>query len=269
MKTLLFLGDIVGRPGRTLLTEHLPAFREREKIDVVVANGENAAGGSGLTGSLAAELKRAGVDGITLGDHVWDQKSFAAEIDSLPYVCRPANLVAGCPGRDHLILETSGFRLGVMTFLGRNFMPPRDCPFHAAKRLLGDYRDRADAWLLEIHAEATSEKVAFGWAFNGQATLIVGTHTHIPTADTTILDQGTAYCTDAGMTGPYRSVIGREIGPVVERFFDGMPKRLNVAQEDVRMSGVKVTFDETNGRAVEASLVHLTEEQLHIQPAGE
>lgn len=262
MKTVLFLGDIVGRPGRDLVGRALPALREREQIDLVVANGENAAGGSGLTAALAAELLRAGVDGITLGDHVWDQKTLVNEIDQLPRVCRPANLAPGNPGRDHLILEGNGFRLGVLTVLGRNFMPPQECPFRTTERLLGEVGDQADAWLLEIHAEATSEKVAFGWAFNGRAALIVGTHTHIPTADTTVLDQGTAYCTDAGMTGPYRSVIGREIEPVIGRFRDGMPRRFAVAQEDVRISGVKVVLDETTGRAVAAELLHRRAEEL-------
>ncbi|MCC5790509.1 MAG: YmdB family metallophosphoesterase [Opitutales bacterium] len=261
MPRVFFIGDIVGRPGRTVVREVLPGFRQAEKVDVVVANAENAAGGSGLTGRLARELRGWGVDAITLGDHVWDQKSFAAEIPGLDWVCRPANLHPDCPGRDHLVIEKDGFRLGVFTVLGRNFLPPRDCPFQVARAKLDRLAEECDAILMEVHAEATSEKVALGWFADGQAALVVGTHTHIPTADCTLLEKGTGYCTDAGMTGPYRSVIGREAEPIIERFIDGMPRRFEVAQKDVRLSGVLVDIETSTGQATDLRLVHLRENE--------
>lgn len=261
MPRVFFIGDIVGRPGRSVVRSVLPAFREREHIDIVVANAENAAGGSGLTGRLARELRDCGVDAITLGDHVWDQKSFAAEIPSLEWVCRPANLYPENPGRSHLVVEKEGFRLGVFTVLGRNFLPPKDCPFQVAGKKLESLAEECDAILMEVHAEATSEKVALGWFADGRAALVVGTHTHIPTADSGLLEKGTAYCTDAGMTGPYRSVIGREAEPIIERFIDGMPRRFEVAQKDIRLSGVIVEIDKNSGQATGVSLVHLREHE--------
>lgn len=261
MPRVLFIGDIVGRPGRALLKEILPNFRQSHSIDIVVANAENAAGGSGLTGRLARELRECGIDAITLGDHVWDQKSFAAEIPALDWVCRPANLHPKCPGRERLIVEKEGFRLGVFTVIGRNFLPPKDCPFQVADAQLEALSKECDAILMEVHAEATSEKVALGWFADGRAALVVGTHTHIPTADSGLLEKGTAYCTDAGMTGPYRSVIGREVEPIVERFIDGMPRRFEVAQGDVRLSGVMVDIDASTGQASGVSLVHLRESE--------
>ena len=249
MKRVLFLGDIVGRPGRTFLAERLSSLRRKHGIDLVVANGENAAAGSGLNGRIAAELASIGVDGITLGDHIWDQKSFAGEIADLDHVCRPVNLPESCPGATSLVLEKNGFRLGVFTVMGRVFMAPCACPFQAADRIVTTLREECDAILVEIHAEATSEKVALGWHLDGRVAAVIGTHTHIPTADARVLPGGTAYLTDAGMTGPYRSVLGREIEPVLGRFLDGMPRRFEVASGDVRICGAIIEIDESKGLA--------------------
>ena len=253
----MFLGDIVGRPGRVFLAERLSSMRRRHGIDLVVANGENAAGGSGLNGRIAAELASIGVDGVTLGDHVWDQKSFPREIVDLEYVCRPANLVESCPGATSLVLEKSGFRLGVFTVMGRVFMAPCDCPFRTADRMLTTLKEESDAVLVEVHGEATSEKVALGWHLDGRVAAVIGTHTHIPTADARILPKGTAYLTDAGMTGPYQSVLGREIEPVLGRFIDGMPRRFEVASGDVRICGAVIEIDESRGlaRSIEPVMV--------------
>ncbi len=244
-KRILFIGDIVGQPGRQCLQSLLSNTIRSRQIDLVVANGENAAGGSGINRSIAESIKRFGVDAITLGDHVWDQKGFEHEIESLPFVCRPANLPTSCPGRDALIIEKDGFRLGIFTVLGRHFMKiEADHPFFSADRMIDRLKGQCDAILTEIHAEATSEKVAMGHYLDGRVSLVVGTHTHIPTADAIILPRGTAYMTDAGMTGPYHSVLGREIDAVMGRMLDGMPRRFPVANKRVMLCGCIVTIGE-------------------------
>ncbi len=246
---LLFIGDIVGKPGREIVCALVPKLRAELDLDFVIANAENAAGGSGVTGAICKSLLAAGVDAITLGDHIWDQKGFEGEIAGLERVCRPANLPAACPGRDHLLLEQNGFRLLAFTVLGRNFMGPKvDCPFLAADALLQKYAGQYHGVFAEIHAEATSEKQAMGWHLDGRATAVLGTHTHVATADGSLLRQQTAFMCDVGMTGPHESVLGREIEPVLGRFLDGMPRRFEVATGDNRLSGALVEFNAT-GRA--------------------
>lgn len=254
--SLLFIGDIVGRPGRGIVVDKVAQLRERLSLDFVIANAENSAAGAGITGTIVRELLAGGVDAITLGDHVWDQKGFEAEIGQFERVCRPANLPAVCPGRERLIVEKNGFRLGVFTVLGRNFIGLKgDCPFAAADRLLQASAADCDAVFVEAHMEATSEKIALGWYLDGRALAVVGTHTHVPTADATVLPKGTAYLTDAGMTGPYESVLGRDIQAVIGRFVDGMPRRFEVASGDVRLSGALVRYDPAARRAVSCELV--------------
>lgn len=256
MIRVLFIGDIVGRPGREIVAERLARWRHELGADFVIANAENAAAGAGLTAALARALLQTGIDAITLGDHLWDQRGFEAEIRELERVCRPANLPAVCPGRAHLILEKGGFRLAVFTVLGRQYLNLKsECPFLACDRMLSQLAGQADAALVEIHAEATSEKQALGWYLDGRAMAVIGTHTHVPTADARILPKGTAFLCDAGMTGPYESVLGREIEPVVGRFLDGMPRRVPVAERDVRMSGVLVEYDEGARRAGSCELL--------------
>ncbi len=258
MKQLLFLGDIVGAPGRNLVREKIAALREELGLTWVVANGENSAGGSGINRSIACELADAGVDAITLGDHVWDQRGFDHEIAAIPKICRPANLPPQCPGATYVISEAAdGARLLVFTVLGRQFMGPKaDCPFATSDRLLKELAGQYDYALVEIHAEATSEKIALGWYLDGRAALVVGTHTHVATADVAVLPGGTAYQSDAGMCGPHHGVLGREIAPVLGRFLDGMPRRFPVAEADVRLNGCLVTLGE-NGRAAAATRFEL------------
>jgi 2',3'-cyclic-nucleotide 2'-phosphodiesterase len=246
---LFFIGDIVGRPGREAIEALVPKLRAERGLDFVVANAENAAAGAGINAGLATALLNAGVDALTLGDHVWDQKGWESEIAGFDRVCRPANLPAVSPGRTHLILERGGSRLLVFTVLGRNFMGPKvDCPFAAADRLLAENAGRFDAALVEVHAEATSEKQALGWHLDGRATAVLGTHTHVATADASLLKKQTAFQCDVGMTGPHESVLGRAIEPVIQRFVDGMPRRFEVAEGDVRLSGTVVDFN-ASGRA--------------------
>lgn len=256
MLKLLFIGDIVGRPGRDIVADRLPQLRREHAIDFVIANAENAAAGAGITGTIAKSILENGVDAITLGDHVWDQRGWENEIGQLDHVCRPANLPKACPGWDHLIIQARGFRVAVFTVLGRSFMNMKaEDPFAAADRLIEQLRPQADAIIVEIHAEATSEKQALGWHLDGRVTAVLGTHTHVPTADATILPKGTAFMCDVGMTGPYASVLGREVRPVIERFLDGMPRRFEVATGDVRLSGALVEINASSANAQKIELL--------------
>lgn len=240
----------MGRPGRNFVQARLAGLRDELGADIVIANAENSAGGSGITAKIAEELLGAGVDAITLGDHVWDQKNFENEIDALERVCRPANLPEQNPGRSHLIIEKAGFRLGLFTVLGRNYLTIKSsCPFQMADQKLEELRGQCDAVFVESHMEATSEKIALGWYLDGRAAAVIGTHTHVPTADGRVLPQGTAYLSDAGMCGPYASVLGRDVDEVVKTFLDGMKRRFPVATEDVRLSGCLIEVDAASGLA--------------------
>lgn len=253
---LLFIGDIVGRPGRDILAEKLPRVRTEHGIDFVIANGENAAAGAGITGAIAKSILGSGVDAITLGDHVWDQRGWENEIVAIEQVCRPANLPKSNPGWDHLIIEKRGFRVAVFTVLGRTFMGIKaDCPFLCADRMIAQLKGQADAIIVEIHAEATSEKIALGWHLDGRVTAVLGTHTHVPTADGCVLPKGTAFICDVGMTGPYAGVLGREVAPVVAKFIDGMPRRFEVATEDVRISGALIDINPSMATAKKIELL--------------
>lgn len=256
MLKLLFIGDIVGRPGRDILAEKLPRVRSEHGLDFVIANGENAAAGAGITGAIAKSILGCGVDAITLGDHVWDQRGWENEIGQIEHVCRPANLPKSNPGWDHLIIEKRGFRVAVFTVLGRTFMGLKaDCPFLCADRMVDQLKGQADAIVVEIHAEATSEKIALGWHLDGRVTAVLGTHTHVPTADACVLPKGTAFMCDVGMTGPYAGVLGREVAPVVAKFIDGMPRRFEVATEDVRISGAMIEIGASMARAKKIELL--------------
>ena len=250
MPRILFIGDIVGRPGRKIIAERLPQLRQETKADVVIANAENVAAGSGITASLARSLFASGIQAITLGDHVWDQRGWDSNIGDFPMLCRPANLPASNPGRDHVIVDVNGFRLGIFTLLGRHFIKLKaECPFLAANAMIEKLRPLTDGILVEMHAETTSEKIAMGWHLDGRAIAVLGSHTHVPTADAEVLPGGTAFICDVGMTGPYRSVLGRKIEAVLGRFVDGLPRRFEVADEDVRISSVLVDYDAEARRA--------------------
>ena len=256
MLKLLFIGDIVGRPGRDLVMERVPRLRQELALDFVIANAENVAAGAGITGTLAKSILESGVDAITLGDHVWDQRGWETEIATMDQVCRPANLPKSNPGWDHVIIEKRGFRVAMFTVLGRTFMGLKaDCPFLCADRMIEQLRSQADAIVVEIHAEATSEKIALGWHLDGRVTAVLGTHTHVPTADACVLPKGTAFMCDVGMTGPYASVLGREVAPVVAKFIEGMPHRFEVAEGDVRLSGALVEISASTTRAKKIELL--------------
>ena len=196
------------------------------------------------------------MDAITLGDHVWDQRGWENDIAQLDRVCRPANLPSACPGWDHVLVSSRGFKVAVFTVLGRQFMNMKaEDPFACADRMIERLRGQADAIIVEIHAEATSEKQALGWHLDGRVTAVLGTHTHVPTADACVLPKGTAFMCDVGMTGPYASVLGREVAPVISRFMDGMPRRFEVATGDVRMSAALIEIDPAMARAATIALL--------------
>ncbi|CAI9121648.1 TIGR00282 family metallophosphoesterase [Brytella acorum] len=250
---LAFLGDVLGRAGRDAITQHLPALRTSLRLDVVVANGENASHGYGLSPSNADDLFRAGVDVITLGNHAWDRRDMIAHIGQTPRIIRPLNYPQGTPGQGyHLLSLADGRRALVVNVMGRLFMDALDDPFRVTAELLTRYKLGASvqAVIIDIHGEATSEKMAFGHVFDGHASLVVGTHTHVPTADARILSNGTAYQTDAGMCGDYDSVIGMGKTASISRFLKKMPgERPQPAEGEGTMCGVFVETDDKTGLA--------------------
>ncbi|MFH0794242.1 MAG: TIGR00282 family metallophosphoesterase [bacterium] len=250
---VLMIGDVIGRPGRHLLSQFLPPLREEEKIEFVVANGENVAGGKGITPETMKELFDAGVNVIVGGNHIWQNREVLSIIDSETRLLRPANYPedANVPGRGFGVYDIPGknIRVGVVSLLGRVFMTAVDCPFRVGKKIVRELRKQTPLVFVDIHAEATSEKNALGCHLDGDATAVVGSHTHIPTADERILPGGTAYVTDLGMTGPYDSVIGVKKEIILQHFLSPLPVRHEVATGDPRFHAVLVTCDETTGRA--------------------
>lgn len=250
---ILFCGDIVGRSGRDVVTKHLPGLRQSLALDVVIANGENAAGGFGITAKVAKEIFAAGVDVITGGNHSWDQREAFALVESEPRMLRPQNFPAGTPGRGASIFEAGqGRRILVLNVMGRLFMDPLDDPFACVERELANHRLGASvqAIVLDLHAEATSEKMAMGHVVDGRVSLCVGTHTHVPTADTMVLSGGTAYQSDAGMCGDYDSVIGMDKKVPIARFTRKLPtERMSVATGEGTLCAIFVETDDATGLA--------------------
>ena len=272
MTRLLFIGDIVGKPGRELLRRGLAGLVAHHRIDLVIANGENAAAGFGITPDLAEELFSWGVHVISGGNHSWDKKEIVPYMADHPRLLRPANFPAGTPGRGRVVVEAqNGVSVAVINVMGRVFMTALDDPFRVVADEIGVARRDARVIFVDFHAEATSEKVAMGWHLDGRATAVVGTHTHVATADARVLPQGTAYITDVGMTGPHDSLIGVERSAVLQRFLTGLPQRFETATENPRLNGVIVTADEATGRAAGIEQLSLSAreiEALAVAPAG-
>jgi hypothetical protein len=251
----MFIGDIVGEPGRKAVKALAPKLRERHAVDFVIANGENSAGGSGITPRTAEEIFSAGVDAMTSGDHLWDQKEVMTLLADEKRFLRPMNYPPEVPGRGGGIFEVKSPKfqgaVAVLNFQGRTFMqPPVENPFLPAMNEVKKLRERTKIIFVDFHAEATSEKIAFARMLDGHVSAVVGTHTHVQTADDQVFPGGTAYLSDAGFTGPHESVLGREIEPVIKRFLTTMPQRFEVAKGQVRLQGALIEVDETTGKAL-------------------
>jgi len=260
---ILLIGDIVGKPGRRIVTQSVGWLRERENLDLIVANAENSASGSGLTPTMFRHLIKAGVDCITMGDHIYRRKEVIEVLESESTIVKPANFPANSPGRDHTILTTAnGVQVAILSLLGRVFMRPVDCPFAAADRVLATLPPEVKVILIDLHAEATSDMQAMGRYLDGRVSAVLGTHTHVPTADECILPKGTAFQCDVGMTGPHDSILGRRIDRVLETTTTFRPVPFDVAQNDVRLNGTIVTIDPTTGQATHIQRQVVTEAEL-------
>jgi 2',3'-cyclic-nucleotide 2'-phosphodiesterase len=254
---ILFLGDVFGEPGRKAVIEMMPRLRERLSADFIIVNGENAAGGRGITPKIAIALMRAGAAVITTGDHIWDQNEIVEYMATEPRLLRPLNWPEGTPGQGSIVLDTAKGKVAVVNAQGRTFtQPPLENPFLALDREIAVLREQTPVIFVDFHAEATSEKTAMGWHLNGRVSAVVGTHTHVQTADERILSDGTAFLCDAGMCGPVDSIIGSKVEPVVHRFKTGMPVKFAVAHGEVRVCGAVIDVEAATGRAVRIERVN-------------
>jgi metallophosphoesterase (TIGR00282 family) len=260
---ILFLGDIVGPAGVKFLRAALPVLRARQPIELVIANAENASGGSGITPATYQQLRESGIDLVTLGDHVYKKKDIIATLEHDERICRPANYPADAPGRELVLASTpSGAIVAAFCLLGRTFMRPVDCPFRAADRIVADLAGKARCIFVDIHAEATADKYLIAHHLKGRVTAVLGTHTHVPTADEQVLPGGTAFISDVGMCGPYDSILGRRIDRVLSTAISLVPSPFDVATGDPRLAGAIVEIDETTGRALGIQRMMLDEKGL-------
>jgi len=247
---LLFIGDVIGKPGREALSRELHRIVDRHMVDLVIANGENAAGGFGLTEETAQDLFKCGVQMITSGNHIWDKKDALDYIKREERIVRPANYPEGTPGKGTTIVKTpGGTKVGILNLEGRVFMNNLDCPFRCADREVAKLKEETQIIFVDFHAEATSEKAALGWYLDGRVSAVIGTHTHVQTADERILTAGTAYMTDAGMTGAFDSVIGVKKEEAILKFVSQRPSKFEVAKKDIRINAVVIEVDEKTGLA--------------------
>ncbi len=245
---IIFLGDIVGRPGRRAVKELLPVFKEDYSPDYIIANGENTAGGNGITRKTADELFSFGIDMLTMGNHVWDQKEIYDFIDQEERIVRPANYPSGAPGRGYVIKSVgNNTKIGIVNLSGRIFMQPLECPFKILDEIIPEIKKETNIIIVDFHAEATSEKIALAWYVDGRVSAVLGTHTHVQTADERIFPKGTGYITDVGMTGPRDSVIGVKVEPVLSKFISLRPVRFEVAKGPIQLNAVFLEIDSENG----------------------
>ena len=267
MLTVLFLGDVVGQPGRDAVIACLPKLKEEHAVDFIVVNGENSAGGRGITGKITIDLLRAGASVVTTGDHIWDQKDIFTFIDTEPRLLRPVNYPTGAPGNGYIVLETAKGKVGVINVQCRTFMQPiLDNPFRAMEETVAKVRAETPNIIVDVHGETTSEKIAMGRFLDGKVSAVLGTHTHVQTSDEQILPGGTAFLCDAGMCGPVNSILGRTVEPILNRFVSNMPASFPVAPGEVRLHGAVVQIDEKSGRALRITRV---DEPGPAETAGE
>jgi metallophosphoesterase (TIGR00282 family) len=257
---LLFIGDIVGSPGREIVKEYLPRLKRKYQPTFIVANGENSAHGKGITEKIVKELLEAGIHAITLGNHAWDNKEVFEFIDKEERMIRPANFPIGTPGRGITYVKQPEGELALINLQGRSFLPPLDCPFAVADRLVEEARKRTKFIFLDFHAEATSEKQALAWYLDGRISALVGTHTHVQTGDERILPQGTGYLTDAGMCGPADGILGMDRETVIKKFRTQLPVRFEVAAGPSQLNAVLITLDKTSGKTTRIERIRIDAE---------
>ncbi|MBS4203709.1 TIGR00282 family metallophosphoesterase [Lederbergia citrea] len=259
---ILFVGDVVGSPGRDMVKEYLPKLKRKYRPQLTIVNGENAAGGRGITEEIYKQFLEAGANAITLGNHAWDNKAIFEFIDKAKYIARPANFPENTPGTGLVFLRINALEVAIINLQGRTFMPPLDCPFKKVDELIEIAKQRTDIIFIDFHAEATSEMQAMGWYVNGRATAVVGTHTHVQTADHRILPDGTAYMTDVGMTGPYDGILGMEREAVLHKFLTGLPVRFEVPKSGRKqLSACIITVDDKTGKAVTIKPILINDDQ--------
>ncbi|MBU9714481.1 TIGR00282 family metallophosphoesterase [Evansella tamaricis] len=257
---VLFIGDVVGSPGRNCLKQFLPKLKQKYRPDITIVNGENAAGGKGITEKIYHEIKESGADVITLGNHTWDKKEIFDFIDDVPSLVRPANFPDGNPGVGYVITKFGNKKIGVISGQGRTFLPPIDCPFRKLDEIVDEVKEKTPYIFVDFHAEATSEKQAMGWFLDGRVSAVVGTHTHVQTADERILPQGTAYISDVGMTGPYDGILGMDREIIINRFLTSLPSRFEVAEGREQINGVYLTLNK-EGKAESIHRININEDR--------
>ena len=259
---ILFIGDIVGSPGREMLKKYLPKLKEKYRPTITIVNGENAASGKGITEKIYRQFLELGAQAVTLGNHSWDKKEIFDFIDDAKYLVRPANFPQGVPGKGIVYLKVNQLEVAVINLQGRTFMAPIDCPFTKADELVAEARKRTPIIFVDFHAETTSEKQAMGWYLDGRVTAVVGTHTHVQTADERILPGGTGYLTDVGMTGPYDGILGMERDAVTKRFLTALPVRFEVSETGQdQLSGVVIDVDDNSGKTKKLQRVQINRDR--------
>ncbi|MFS0637253.1 TIGR00282 family metallophosphoesterase [Mesobacillus foraminis] len=259
---ILFIGDVVGSPGRDMVKEYLPKLKEKYRPTITIINGENAASGKGINEKIYRSFLEWGAQAVTLGNHAWDKKEIFDFIDSAKYLVRPANLPPEVPGKGIAYLKVNQDEVAVINLQGRTFLPAIDCPFKKADELISEARERTPIIFVDFHAEATSEKLAMGWYLDGRVTAVIGTHTHVQTADNRILPEGTAYLTDAGMTGPYDGILGVQREAVLKRFLTSLPVRFEVTEGGRnQLSGAIIDLDNKTGKAKKIERVLINDDQ--------
>lgn len=262
---ILFIGDIVGSPGREMVKRYLPPLKVKFNPHVTIVNGENAAHGKGLTEKIYHELISYGAQMITMGNHTWDKREIFEFIDDAKYLVRPANFPENTPGKGITYIPVNGKELAIINLQGRTFLPAIDCPFKKAEELMEEARKRATYIFVDFHAEATSEKQAMGWFLDGKVSAVVGTHTHVQTADERILPNGTAYITDVGMTGPYDGILGVDREAVLKKFLTSLPVRFEIAEGRTQLSGVVIDLDSQTGKAKDIKRILINDDHMFFE----
>ncbi|MGE6261346.1 TIGR00282 family metallophosphoesterase [Heyndrickxia sporothermodurans] len=262
---ILFVGDVVGSPGREMISEYLPKLKSKYRPELTIVNGENAAAGRGITEKIYRQFLNDGANVVTLGNHSWDNKDVFEFIDDAKQLVRPGNFPEGTPGKGITFVKVEGIEAAIINLQGRTFLPAIDCPFKKAEELVAKAKSRTNVIFVDFHAEATSEKQAMGWFLDGKVTAVVGTHTHVQTADNRILPNGTAYLTDVGMTGPYDGILGMERGAVIKRFLTSLPIRFEVPKSGrTQLSACLVDLDKKSGKAKKIETILINDDHLFI-----